>query len=56
MVDFLSVGAKDIMFAAAEVGVDLAWKDGILGDVGLARVVIQRQGEEPGYADEDAES
>ena len=43
------------MFAAAKMGVDLTREDGVFGDVGLAAVLIEREEEEPGGADQDAE-
>ena len=40
--DLVLVGTEDILVAAAEVGVDLARKEGVLGDVCPARVVAER--------------
>ena len=47
IVDFLTVSSEDIVFTPTVVGVNLAWKNGILGDVSLARVFVQREKENP---------
>lgn len=54
-VDLVSVGAEDIVFAAGEVRVDLARQEGVLRDIGAARVVVEGQDQQPCYADDDAE-
>ena len=51
----VAVGSQDVVFAAAEVGVDLAGQESILGDVILAAVVVERQQQEPDETDENAE-
>lgn len=51
----MSVGAKDVVFTTAKVGVDLAGEERILGDVRLARIIVQWQHEQPYYADNDAQ-
>lgn len=53
--DLVSVCAEDVVFAAAEVGVDLAGQQSILRDVRLARVVVQWQQKQPDDADNDAQ-
>lgn len=53
--DLVPVGPKDILLATTEIGVDLTGKQGVLGDVGFARVVFEREQEEPCDADDDAE-
>lgn len=54
-VDFLFVGAEDVLVAAAKVGVDLAGEECVFGNIGSAGVVVLREHEEPCYADDDAE-
>ena len=51
----LAIGAEDIVLAAAKVRVHLARQQGVLGHVRLARVVVQRQDQQPGNADDDAQ-
>jgi hypothetical protein len=41
------------VFAAAKIGVHLAWEEGIFGDVCVPRVLVQREEEKPCYADYD---
>lgn len=53
---FLSVGPEDIVLGATEIGVNLAWQDGIFAYICLARVLVQWQDEKPGYANDGAES
>lgn len=53
--DLVPIGPEDILLAAAEIGGNLAGQQGILGDVGFARVVFEREQEEPCDADNDAE-
>lgn len=53
--DLLAVCAEDIVLAAGKVRVDLAGQQGVLRDVGAARVVVQRQDEQPGDADDEAQ-
>lgn len=36
----MAVGPEDSVLAATEVGVDLAWEEGVLGDVGVAGVFV----------------
>jgi hypothetical protein len=43
VVHLMSVCSEDIVFASAEVGVDLSRKDGILRHVRLPRVVVERE-------------
>ena len=52
--DFLTKRSKDVVLAAAKVGVDLTGQDGILRDIRLTGVLIERQDEEPRYAYYDA--
>ena len=51
----MPVSAEDVLFAATEVRVDLAWQECVLGNVRPSRIAIQGQQEEPGDADDDAE-
>ena len=51
----MPVSAQDVLVASAEVGVDLARQEGILGDVGAARVTVEGEHEQPHDTDDDAE-
>ena len=51
----LSIGAKDVVLAASKVGVHLAGQQCILRDVCVARVLVQRQDQQPRYANDDAQ-
>jgi hypothetical protein len=53
--DLLSICTKDIMFAACEVGVHLAWQQCVFRDICVARVLVQRQDQQPCYANDDAQ-
>ena len=54
-IDFLTIGAEDIVFASAKIGVDLTWEDRILRNVSLATVFVQWEDEQPGDSGDDAE-
>ena len=49
------VGVEDILFSAAEVGIDLPRQQCVFRDVGSPRVIVQRQQEKPGNSYKDAE-
>jgi hypothetical protein len=51
----VAVGIKDVLLTAAKVGVHLAREQSILGDVGLARVLVQWEQENPDDATEHAQ-
>lgn len=40
---FMLVRSKDVLLAAAKVGVDLSWQERIFRDVGESRIVVQWQ-------------
>ena len=48
----LLVGSEDILFATAEIGMDLAGQESILRYVCLSGVLVQRQQQHPGYSAE----
>ena len=43
------------MLATTKVGVDLAGKDGILGDIGAAGIFVEGKQQQPGDANDDAQ-
>ncbi|OSS46628.1 hypothetical protein B5807_08353 [Epicoccum nigrum] len=51
----LAICAEDIVLAAAKVRVHLARQQRVLGHIRLARVVVQRQDQQPSNADDDAQ-
>ena len=51
----MSIRPEDILIAAAEVSVYLARQQGVFGNVRPAGVVVQRQQEEPGDTNDDAQ-
>lgn len=53
--DLVAVRAQDVVLAAAKVRVHLARQQRVLRDVRLARVVVERQQQQPDDADGDAE-
>jgi hypothetical protein len=49
----MSVCAEDVVFASTEVSVYLAGEEGVLGNVCISRVLIQREEKQPGDSYED---
>ena len=41
--DFVLVSIENVMLATSKVGMYLAWKQGVLGNICVSRVLIQRK-------------
>jgi hypothetical protein len=53
--NLVAICAEHVVLAARKVRVHLAGQERVLGDIGVARVFLQREDEQPCDADEDQE-